>query len=41
MLKKVSTLPHQGTAEQAQRLAKVIAKYKHDKSNLMTVMQEA
>lgn len=41
MLKKVSTLPHQGTAEQAQRLAEVIAKYKHDKSNLMTVMQEA
>ncbi|MBR7117457.1 MAG: NAD(P)H-dependent oxidoreductase subunit E [Clostridia bacterium] len=41
MLKKVSTLPHQGTAEQAQRLAEVIAKYKDDKSNLMTVMQEA
>ena len=41
MLKKVSTLPHQGTAEQAQQLAEVIAKYKHDKSNLMTVMQEA
>ncbi|MBR2930436.1 MAG: NAD(P)H-dependent oxidoreductase subunit E [Clostridia bacterium] len=41
MLKKVSTIPHQGTPEQAQRLAEVIAKYKHDKSNLMAVMQEA
>ena len=41
MLKKVSTLPHQGTPEQAKRLAEVIAKYKHDKSNLMAVMQEA
>ena len=41
MIKKLSTLPFCGTAEQEARLMEVIAKYKHDKSQLMTVMQEA
>lgn len=41
MLKKLSTIPFCDTAEQAERLAAVIAKYKSDKSQLMTVMQEA
>ena len=41
MLKKLSTLPFCGTAEQEARLKAVIEKYKHDKSQLMTVMQEA
>lgn len=41
MLKKVSTIPHRGTAEQAERLRAVIEAHKHDKSQLMTVMQEA
>ena len=41
MIKKLSTLPFCGTAEQEARLKEVIAKYKHDKSQLMTVMQEA
>ena len=41
MLKKLSSLPFCGTAEQEARLMEVIAKYKHDKSQLMTVMQEA
>lgn len=41
MLKKMSTIPHQGTAEQAARLAAVIDAHKHDKSQLMAVMQEA
>ncbi len=41
MLKKVSTLPHHSTPEQSKRLAEVIEKYKHDKSNLMAAMQEA
>lgn len=41
MLKKLSTIPFCGTAEQKERLMAVIAAYKHDKSQLMTVMQEA
>ena len=41
MLKKLSTLPFCGTAEQEARLMAVIEKYKSDKSQLMTVMQEA
>ena len=41
MIKKLSSLPFCGTAEQEARLMEVIAKYKHDKSQLMTVMQEA
>ncbi len=41
MLKKVSTLPFNGTKEQADRLAAVIAANKEDKSRLMAVMQEA
>ena len=41
MLKKLSTLPFCGTAEQEARLMAVIDKYKSDKIQLMTVMQEA
>ena len=41
MLKKLSTIPFVGTAEQDAQLAAVIAKYKGDKSRLMAVMQEA
>ncbi len=41
MLKKISTLPLQGTPEQAARLQAVIDAHKHDKSHLMAVMQEA
>jgi NADP-reducing hydrogenase subunit HndA len=41
MLKKLSTLPFCGTPEQEAQLKAVIEKYKHDKSQLMTVMQEA
>ena len=41
MIKKLSTLPFCGTAEQEARLMAVIDKYKSDKSQLMTVMQEA
>ena len=41
MIKKLSSIPFNGTAEQKARLDAVIAKYKHDKSQLMTVMQEA
>ena len=41
MLKKLSTIPFAGTAEQEAKLADVIAKYKGDKSRLMAVMQEA
>jgi len=41
MLKKQSSIPFQGTPEQEANLAAVINKYKADKSNLMTVMQEA
>ena len=41
MLKKLSTIPFVGTAEQDEKLAKVIENYKGDKSRLMAVMQEA
>ena len=41
MLKKLSTLPFSGTAEQKARLDAFIAANKHDKSRLMAVMQEA
>ena len=41
MLKKLSSLPFSGTAEQEARLMEVIEKNKHDKSLLMAVMQEA
>ena len=41
MLKKLSTLPFEGTAEQEARLKAVIDAHKHDKSLLMAVMQEA
>ena len=41
MLKKLSTLPFNGTAEQKARLDAFIAKNKDDKSRLMAVMQEA
>ncbi len=41
MLKKLSSLPFSGTAEQKERLMAVIAAHKHDKSQLMAVMQEA
>ena len=41
MLKKISNLPHQGTPEQDARLQAAIDSHKHDKSQLMAVMQEA
>ncbi len=41
MLKKLSTLPFNGTAEQKAKLDAFIAKNKDDKSRLMAVMQEA
>jgi len=41
MLKKMSSLPFNGTKEQEEKLLKVIAENKHDKSRLMAVMQEA
>lgn len=41
MQKKISTLPFNGTAEQAKKLEEVIRQHKHDKSYLMAVMQEA
>ena len=41
MLKKLSTIPFAGTAEQEAKLAAVIEAYKGDKSRLMAVMQEA
>ena len=41
MLKKFSTLPFSGTAEQEAKLNAVIEANKHDKSRLMGVMQEA
>lgn len=41
MKKKISTLPFNGTAEQEAKLKAVIDELKHDKSNLMVVMQEA
>ena len=41
MLKKLSTIPFNGTAAQEAQLNCVIEKYKGDKSRLMAVMQEA
>ncbi|MDR3313415.1 MAG: NAD(P)H-dependent oxidoreductase subunit E [Oscillospiraceae bacterium] len=41
MVKKISKIPFEGTPEQAQQLGAVIAQYKHDPSQLMTVMQKA
>lgn len=41
MLKKISNLPFKGTAEQEQQLKAVINESKHDKSLLMSVMQQA
>lgn len=41
MKKKISTLPFKGTAEQEAELMQVIDEHKHDKSNLMVVMQKA
>ena len=41
MLKKFSSIPFEGTAEQEAKLNAVIAANKHDKSRLMGVMQEA
>ena len=41
MLKKLSSIPFNGTAEQKAKLDAVIAAHKHDKSYLMAVMQEA
>lgn len=41
MQKKISKLPFKGTAEQEQQLKEIIAESKHDKSLLMTVMQQA
>lgn len=41
MQKKISNYPFKGTAEQKEKLDAVINKYKHDKSYLMAVMQEA
>ena len=41
MKKKISKLPFRGTAEQEAQLKKVIDELKHDKSNLMVVMQKA
>ena len=41
MLKKLSTIPFSGAAEQKEKLDAVIAKYAGDKSRLMAVMQEA
>lgn len=41
MLKKLSSIPFNGTAEQEEQLKAVIAANKHDKSRVMAVMQEA
>ena len=41
MQKKFSTLPFNGTEEQKKQLDEVIAAHKHDKSQLMAVMQKA
>lgn len=41
MKKKISRLPFRGTAEQEAQLMQVIDENKHDKSNLMVVMQKA
>ena len=41
MLKKFSSIPFAGTAEQEAKLKAVIESHKHDKSLVMAVMQEA
>ena len=41
MLKKLSSIPFNGTAEQKAKLMAVIEAHKDDKSTLMAVMQEA
>ncbi|MCF0134988.1 MAG: NAD(P)H-dependent oxidoreductase subunit E [Lachnospiraceae bacterium] len=41
MQKKISKIPFQGTPEQEAQLLAVIAEHKHDKSDLMVVMQKA
>lgn len=41
MQKKISKLPFKGTAEQEQQLMEIIANSRHDKSLLMSVMQQA
>ena len=41
MLKKISTIPFNGTPEQKAKLDAVIAEFRDDKSQLMHVMQEA
>ncbi len=41
MLKKLSTIPFKGTPEQEAKLHAVIDAHKHDKSQLMAVMQQA
>ena len=41
MQKKISSLPFKGTAEQEQTLKEVFEENKHDKSLLMSVMQQA
>lgn len=41
MKKKISTIPFNGTDDQKEQLDQVIAENKHDKSNLMVVMQKA
>ena len=41
MLKKLSTIPFNGTPEQDAKLTAIIDAHKHDKSHLMAVMQEA
>lgn len=41
MLKKTSAVPFRTTEEQKKRLMRIISENKHDKSNLMVVMQEA
>jgi NADP-reducing hydrogenase subunit HndA len=41
MVKKISKIPFRETPEQAARLAEVIARYRDEPSQLMTVMQKA
>ena len=41
MQKKISKLPFKGTAEQEQQLMGIIENSRHDKSLLMSVMQQA
>ena len=41
MIKKLSSIPFAGTAEQEEKLKAVIDAHKHDKSLLMAVMQKA